>query len=278
MLYLNRVPAPPLDTHISSIWYYESDPAPHALERVLPNGSAQLIINLKEDQIRSYQPELGLDRYTTTSGAAVSGVTSKFCVIDTAEQECAAGVSFNPGGTRGFFRPPADRICQADIPLDTLWNRSTAVELRERLLDAPSPQAKLDALEQLLQRMWSPLSVHSAVTFALKSFRHQPDQLSIATVNSQIGLSPKRFIEQFKTAVGITPKRYCRLLRFQRALSDAARRRGADWTQVAVDCGYYDQAHFIHDFRSFSGITPTEYQASRTSFQNHVKFLQSDSA
>ena len=73
----------------------------------------------------------------------------------------------------------------------------------------------------------------------------------------------------------MTPKRYCRIRRFQRALALANRGRHIDWARVALDCGYFDQAHFIHDFRSFAGLTPTEYQSARTSFQNHVKFLQS---
>ena len=75
--------------------------------------------------------------------------------------------------------------------------------------------------------------------------------------------------------VGMTPKRYCRVRRFQRALALANRGRQVDWNRVALDCGYFDQAHFIHDFRSFAGLTPTGYQSARTSFQNHVKFLQS---
>jgi len=73
----------------------------------------------------------------------------------------------------------------------------------------------------------------------------------------------------------MTPKQYCRIRRFQRALTMTNRGRPVDWTGVALDCGYFDQAHFIHDFRSFAGLTPTAYQSARTAFQNHVKFLQS---
>ena len=58
----------------------------------------------------------------------------------------------------------------------------------------------------------------------------------------------------------------------------AERGREVDWTHIAVDCGYFDQAHFIHDFRSFGGITPTGYDAGRTQFRNHVHFLQADAA
>jgi AraC-like DNA-binding protein len=95
-------------------------------------------------------------------------------------------------------------------------------------------------------------------------------------VTEMSNLSPKRFIEKFKAAVGVTPKHYCRILRFQQTLAQAENGRRVDWTHIALDCGYFDQAHFIHDFRSFAGITPTGYQAGQTQFRNHVKFIQSE--
>jgi AraC-like DNA-binding protein len=123
--------------------------------------------------------------------------------------------------------------------------------------------------------MWRPPGLHPAVAFALTAFDRVPITTSIEAVTDAIGLSAKRFIERFKIEVGVTPKRYCRIRRFQRAVTLAHRGHHVDWAQVALDCGYFDQAHFIHDFRSFAGLTPTSYQAARTPFQNHVKFLQS---
>ena len=121
-------------------------------------------------------------------------------------------------------------------------------------------------------------ALHPAVTFALDTFAGSPHVDRIAAVADSTGLSAKRFIERFKASVGMAPKQYCRILRFQRALRHAEAGRRVDWTRIALDCGYFDQAHFIHDFRSFAGITPTGYEAGRTQFRNHVKFLQSDSA
>jgi AraC-like DNA-binding protein len=273
MLYLDRVPAPPLDEFIRSIWFCRSDPRAHALERVLPIGAAQLIVNLKEDQTRVYRPEQGF-ACQTTSGTVLSGVQSRYCVIDTAETECVLGVAFHPGGTVPFFRIPAHDLRDASIPLELLWGRQAA-DLREQLLAAPGPHAKLAAMERALAEAWKPAAPHAAVAFALKAFHQRSDRTSIAAVAVRIGLSPKRFIERFKAAVGVPPKHYCRILRFQRALAAGARGDAVDWTRIAMDCGYFDQAHFIHDFRAFSGITPTGYQAARTQFQNHVKILQS---
>jgi AraC-like DNA-binding protein len=75
-------------------------------------------------------------------------------------------------------------------------------------------------------------------------------------------MSAKRFIERFKAQVGVSLKRYCRIRRFQHALARAHRGQPVDRPQVALECGYYDQAHFIHEFRAFSGLTP--WPKSRT--------------
>ena len=117
--------------------------------------------------------------------------------------------------------------------------------------------------------------LHPAVNFALAAFDRAPSVMSIAAVTYAIGLSAKRFIERFKIEVGVTPKRYCRFADSSGPWRWSHRGSHIDWTRVALDCGYFDEAHFIHDFRSFAGLTPTGYQSARTSFQNHVKFLQS---
>jgi AraC-like DNA-binding protein len=273
MLYLQRVPTAPLDRFVASIWYCESEPRAHALERVLPSGAAQLIVNLKEDRTRVYRPELGFGVETTSSGTILSGIQSRYCVIDTAEQECVVGAVFRPGGTVPFFRIPAHETRDARIPLDLFWGRRAA-DLREQLLEARDPNAKLDTLERALRENLRLPGVHPAVAFALAAFVQRPHAANVSAVTGMTGLSAKRFIERFKATVGVAPKHYCRILRFQRALARAENGHRVEWTRIAVDCGYFDQAHFIHDFRSFAGLTPTGYQAGRTEFRNHVKFVQ----
>jgi AraC-like DNA-binding protein len=275
MDYRYRAPRPPLDSFVEAIWLFHNDPRPHALERILPTGAAQLIVNLKEDETRLYNPEC-LHRCVTTAGSVLAGAQTRYQIIDTSEQEDVAGVVFRPGGTVPFVGVPAHEVSDADVPLDALWGRHHTALLRERLLEGATLDAKLDALEEELRAIWTPRAPHPAVSFALTTFDRAPATTTISAVADTIGLSAKRFIERFKIEVGMTPKRYCRIRRFQRAVTLANRGRNVDWTRVALDCGYFDQAHFIHDFRSFAGLTPTAYQAARTAFQNHVKFLQSD--
>ena len=274
MPHRHRVPRPPLDAFVETIWVYRNAPGPRALERILPSGTAQLIVNLKEDETRLYDPECP-QRCVTTSGSILTGVQSRFQVIDTSEQEYVAGVVFKAGGTVPFMRVPAHETSDTDIPLDTLWGRRRTATLRERLLESDGLDAQLDVLEAALLEMWTPQALHPVVSFALSMFDRAPTTTKIAEVSDTIGLSAKRFIERFKTEVGLTPKRYCRIRRFQRAVTLVNRGRHIHWPEVALECGYFDQAHFIHDFRSFAGLTPTGYLSARTSSQNHVKFLQS---
>lgn len=274
-LYVSRVPRPPLDRFIAALWYCRRPPAPLALERVLPQPSAALIVNLAQDQVRSYHPDTGRLCEAVSSGAILSGLRPGYTVIDTAEQEHVAGVAFRPGGTLPFFALPAHELPAADTPLAFLW-RAAASELRECLLAAPTPAALLDTLEAFLLARCRFGELHPAVAHALLALARPDPVPAIASLAGQAGLSPKRFIERFKSSVGIPPKQFSRMLRFRRALALAESGRSLDWTRIALDCGYFDQAHFIHDFRSFSGLTPTAYAAARTEFVSHVKFLQSD--
>ena len=270
MTFVTRQPPPPLDRCIRSLWFYRCAPRAFALERVLPNGSAQLIVNLEEDQTRAYD-EAG--RCHTAAGAVMSGLDPRFQIIDTAEQEHVLGVSFHPGGTTGFCRPRT--LVGPDVPLEALWGVHDAARLRTSLLEASTPDAALGVMERALLARWQAREAHPAVRFALASFQRRPDLARVRAVTDAVGLSPKRFIERFKAEVGVTPKHCCRLQRFQRALTKAHAAVEVNWTEVALSSGYCDQAHFIHDFRAFSGVTPTGYRAGRTEFQNHVTFLQS---
>ena len=109
---------------------------------------------------------------------------------------------------------------------------------------------------------------HPAVAFALERFNGQAP--TIGSVTRHIGLSPRRFIQLFDDEVGLTPKLFCRVRRFQGVLPLIHGGRSADWADLALQCGYFDQAHFSHDFRAFSGVSPTTYLANQGEFPNHL--------
>jgi AraC-like DNA-binding protein len=143
------------------------------------------------------------------------------------------------------------------------------------LLEARTPERKFHILEQaLFAHVTRPLIQHPAVAFALKEFQlSSPYAGTIADVTERVGLSSRRFIQVFREEVGLTPKLFCRIKRFQEVLRRIGQGEQMDWADIALTCGYFDQAHCIHDFRAFSGITPGAYLAQRGAYQNHVALL-----
>jgi AraC-like DNA-binding protein len=270
LLFLNHIPQPPLAQFVEMFWYYDGfAPREHTHERLMPDGSVEMVINLKEDVARIYDRD-NLAKYDELPGTLICGPHSSFFVIDTEQQACVLGIHFKPGGAFPFFKFPADELHNQHIGLKDLWG-SEAVFLRERLLAAQTPQEKFRVLEEgLLARAFKPLERHPAVAFALSMFGGVRCPRSVSDVSDQIGLSSRRFIQVFSDQVGLTPKLFCRVQRFQQVLKMLHTGQDHDWANVAAACGYYDQAHFIHDFKSFSGINPTTYAASKTEHMNHV--------
>lgn len=272
-LYYARRPAPPLDRFIDSLWYWQGAPPPHARDRLLPTGSASLIINLEEDEVRNYA---GADDEIVQRlpGAILVGAYSRYSVIDTREQRAVLGISFHPGGTWPFFEPAGDELQNQHVSMRDLWGPGGGT-LRERILAMPTPHARLQLLEdELRARAIRPMSRRAEVDFALTRLTHAPQDYSIAMLSEHVGLSARRFTRLFTIEVGLTPKLYARVQRFQRMVRQMRAPRlkvpQPDWSELAQHCGYFDQSHLIRDCRSMSGFTPSELATKRSDNGHHV--------
>ena len=114
------------------------------------------------------------------------------------------------------------------------------------------------------------MKVDPCIAFAVGEMTINPDQLSIARMNSKIGYSQKHFTSMFRKQVGVTPKAYLKIMRFQKAISTIDRNHPIEWRHISLDCGFYDQAHFINDFKHYSGFTPEQYASIHTNYQNYI--------
>jgi len=257
--------SPALRPFVESLWYFTGD-MPHARERILPTGTMQLLVNLHEDEFRTYGGK-DFEQVQRMRGAAICGAYARPFGIDTDEQRWVVGVAFRPGGGAPFFAPPCDALREDHIELERLWGLEGAL-LRERLLEAPTQAAALRVLEGvLLQQIAHPLEVDKPVDFALGALERGAP---VGHVTDRLGMTPKRFIRRFQEQVGITPKRYARVRRFGRVLDAWEHGRRVDWSAVAASCGYFDQAHLIHDFQEFSGMNPTSYRPRAVGDRNHA--------
>ncbi len=270
-MFLTRTPGPPLSGFVAQLWIFEGPAGPHFKERILPTGGAQLVVNLLEDSIRVYDRE-DPRRVERSRGAGLAGPHSQHFVIDTAEQRSCVGIVFRPGGVFPFFGLPAAELQNANVGLEALWGARSAA-LRDRLLEAPTPEARFEVLEQALRAAAVREEArHPAVRFALREFLTVPQTRNIGQITAQLSLSPRRFIQLFSAQVGLTPKLFCRVRRFQEVLQRIPQTGPGpvDWAEVALATGYFDQAHLIRDFRAFSGLTPAALLALPREHRNHV--------
>ncbi len=273
MGFVHVKPQMPLGAFVDLLWYNESEPQPHAKERLLPTGEMELVINLNPGGCLIYDRD-DPTKFESYGSAVICGAHSSHFIIDTVGQTRVIGAHFRPGGAFPFFRFPAGEIHNAHVALEDVWG-GRARALRDRLLACASVEAMLAALgDALLAEAYRPLERHPAVRFALRELGHAPHVRTVTEVTKQIGLSPRRFIEAFSSEVGLTPKVYSRVRRFQEVIRRVRSGQPFEWARIAGDCGYYDQAHFIHDFRSFSGLSPTRYVAQMSQHVNHVPMTE----
>jgi AraC-like DNA-binding protein len=271
MPFLRYKPQAPLNEFVDVLWLSEAYSVAHQKERLLPDSTVELVVNLKEDRIRVYDSR-NCEHGHTIPGCVVSGPRSEFFVVDTETQAETMGVHFRPGGAFPFFKMPASELKDQSVALEFLWGSGSRL-LRERLLEAQTPEAKFSVLERcLLEQLTNAEKRHPAVSFAMNRLL-SGHACPVSRIVEEVGLSSRHFIQLFRDQVGLTPKLFSRVGRFQKIVQIVHGKQSVDWAELALACGYYDQAHFIHDFQSFAGIKPTDYLRQRTEHVNHVPLL-----
>jgi AraC-like DNA-binding protein len=267
IVFLEEPPNPPLRLWVRSLWYCRAPQFSHGRERVLPNGCMQIILNLS----RNYLTDCGEDGKANRRlpRAIVVGTRARYEVLDTANMEELVGILIEPGGFAGLFRERADLFFERSIGLDEVW---AGTSLIDRLCEIPTPFEKLRTLEGLLSgRLHSRTRRSEMVDQAMHLFREKG--FCVAECARSIGVSERRLSQVFRERVGLSPKTWCRIHRFQTAVRTLHNGVDVPWTELALRCGYYDQSHFANDFRAFSGINPTTYSTHRGPWQNHVPIV-----
>jgi AraC-like DNA-binding protein len=251
----SRRPTVALAPFVESIWFYESRHA-HARESVLPNGRSQLLIDVDP---------------TRPPSAVLRGASTTVANIETAAMTRMVGVLFRPGGAFTLSAVPGLELQDRGVSLADLGRCDDAM-LTDGVLAAPNAEATINVVERwLLARLGTPRL--STQRLELQMIAAAAAQLSMGTsVNAVIeraGASRSRFMRVFAAHLGTTPKQFASLQRFQRAVRSLAD-GPCDLAPLAHRCGYFDQAHFTHEFRKFSGRTPSSYRAHDPRAPNHI--------
>ena len=251
-------PAPPLSRFVDIFWLYENRETEQKTEHILPTGTLELAINLRQNELRFYDVERPENR-SRFSGAVVSGAHGRSFTPDSEEEIFIIGVHFKPGGAFPFLGLPAGELTDTHVDLETLWGPS-AHRLRERLSEATTSTDRFRLLQEaLLGRLCARVEKHYAVSAALEMFGKNQPGPAVREIAKYLGLSQRRFIQVFKAEVGMTPKLFSRIQRFQQTRTRIQQDPSPNWADLALDLGYCDQSHLIREFVEFSGLSPTDY-------------------
>lgn len=192
------------------------------------------------------------------------------------------GVHFRPGGVRPFLgrlgRPaaPASELHNQLVTLEDLWGHHARL-VHERLMQASSARHRLQIMEhELLRRLLISGGSHRLITAAVALVERATSPRPVDEVATQLGYSTRRLQQHFKDTVGVSPKAFQRVSRFQTVLHAIDGVASINWSDVALRHGYFDQAHLVNDFRAFTSLSPTAYLRHRTAQTGHLSQASGD--
>jgi AraC-like DNA-binding protein len=248
-------PAFPLSEYVERIERIENSGLPPSRQRVYPSAAMVLLIHLK-NPTAGYFLDNELHSIRTP---LLAGPYSRSFHIDPSEFTAVIIVRFRPGAARVFFPVAAHELHNTDIALSDL-HPGEADRLLNDVCTATGEHAQFTVVERYLTRkLQGAAPVHPAVRYAIEKLSHEGAVHSLRHIQLETSLSHTRLIQLFREHVGFTPKLFHRIRRFQSVLDRLQKGLPVNWAELAPECGYYDQAHLIRDFRAFAGITPREY-------------------
>lgn len=259
MRYCEIPPRPPLNNFVECFWTLEDDGSSSgaAPERILPDGCVELILNFGErfSQHHDNQRELQPRHFLV-------GQMSGPILISPNGAVQLLGIRFHPGGTSPFLRVPMNELADRIAELGSLSS-----ELERELLivseDLLSMRERTSAIESVLMARLLRGSFRSSAIKLAARIVESAGRVSVDQLATAAGISSRQLERRFLREIGIGPKLLGRILRFQQVFR-AVERVDSAWASIAVECGYYDQAHLIRDFTQFAGQTPAVLLAERS--------------
>lgn len=264
-----HIPKAPLSDYIGSLTYFKGYDPEHTIEKLMPDGKVNIIIELDEYDRYTFDHDT-FEKKKKCIRAWVSGMHQSLIAFSSLRKSSLFVIQFKAGGSFPFLHTPLHAITNLVVDAELILGKSI-FELREKLMEAPSISEKFQITEQwLIKRAhYAPLP-ESVVQYTVNAIEKNPTQIVLKEIAEKTGYSHKQFIHIFKKQVGLTPKFYQRIIRFNKALEEINRQQAIEWPRISLDCGFYDQAHFINEFKKFSGFNPSEYLKEKGEMLHYV--------
>lgn len=245
-----------LSKYIKNYFIVETDNSEDYLpnERVYPCGYATLVFHYgspsifqKKNSSKYIEPNLVIcGQQTSYYDLSLSGKTGMILIV------------FRPHGVKSFFNFPITELLNENLSLQDLLNNET-IELEDKLFNSPNNRQRITHLENFLIKRLIHNDEFERVEYALEIIENLKGQIKAQDIAPEVCLGIKQFERTFSKYVGINPKKYASIVRFQNVIQMRREHKNSSMFQLAFDNGYYDHAHFIHDFKSFTGLSPKEF-------------------
>jgi AraC-like DNA-binding protein len=251
-----------LDGLIDDLYYLEGAP-PYAWLTLPPAPAALLVVNLGAPFRVRGGAEVEAAEY---GDGCVVAMRTRALEFGYPLWTRSVGVHAKPWGLAPFLAVPAVELCDLPVTVEQVWGRAAVVELRDRLAAAPGPEEMLALLEDELMRRLCGTDGLGLVRQVSSVIAARGGAVAIGGLSAAAGVSSTHLARRFKELVGVTPKRLARTYRFAASVFAIDPAGPVDWGDLAGRAGFFDQAHFGHEFRAFTGITPTRYVEVRRRF------------
>lgn len=260
MDYQTYKPHPDLESFVSCYWTLEV-PASNEVQRqrIVPDGCIEMAFILGDD-IKRYTSET---EFIIQPRAMVLGQTLKPFYIEPTGYVYTFAIRFYPFGFSSFIESPIESLANKETPLASLFGTTAAKELEHSIIQASSVAERIELLEGfLLGRLLTNDSIDKIVKMTVDALLSTKGSAPISTILKE-DLSKRRQLERkFQKQIGISPKQLGKVIRMQAALKMLLDQKEDSLTAIAYESEYYDQAHFIKDFREFTGTSPKEFSGN----------------
>ncbi len=260
MIYQEYTPDTQLARYIQLIWIMEtSDFTSVPRERIMPDGIVEFVFHFGTP-FATFQP--GSDPQLQEFGFAVSQV-KKYIEIEPTGKVGIMGVRCFPWGAHHFFRESIYSFSDLSISLEHLWGNEQN-GLIEKIILAQNNRDRVDIIEEfLLRQLRKNHHGDGATDEIIRHIRYSGGNGSVEDICSKFGLTRRTLERKFINTIGISPKLFSRISRFLNLCHHLENHSHKSLTEITYECGYYDQAHFIREFKAFSGLTPKEFFRTR---------------
>ena len=272
MDYQVYTPCDALAKHIRYYWSLESNPedAPHSRERIFPDGCIELIFNYRDLFIKFENGIASHEQYRTM----LYGQLKKFIEVQATGSVGLFSVRFSPAGLQPFLDYDVARITTHELNISELWG-TDGLELERQMLHCISNQERIILIEQFLSSRLKIVAFDNQhVEYCVDALTASNGNVTIEKLAQDLNIGKRQLERKFSAAVGLSPKYFARIIRFQNTLQLIEKHEFTSFTAVAADGGFYDQAHFIKDFKEFTGLNPKQYFSENLEMAKHFSFDQ----